>query len=75
MPSQSPAYQPAYTVVSYQEACGYTLIAVGGTIVLVTVVEDVATLGAGTIDDIVTVPGGLLLIDMGQRIAAFVPTQ
>jgi hypothetical protein len=69
-----PVPQPAYTL-SWQEACGYTLIAIGTAILVVTVAEDIATAGIGTIDDIITVPGGYLLINLGQRMAAFVPAR
>ena len=72
VPGLQPAYQPAY-VLSWQEACGYTLVVVGGVIILVTVAEDLATLGVGTFDDAVTVPAGILLINWGQRLAVFVP--
>jgi RHS repeat-associated protein len=67
------APQPAY-VISLDEACGYGLIAIGGTIITVTVAEDFATAGAGIFDDVVTVPAGLLFINIGQRLAVFVPT-
>jgi RHS repeat-associated protein len=67
-----PVPQPAY-VLSWQEACGGALIAIGTTIVVVTIVEDVTLVGA--IDDIITVPGGLLLINWGQRVAAFAPAR
>ena len=62
------AQQPAYAISMY-EACGYALVFVGGTIIVVTIIEDVATLGVGTFDDAVTVPAGILFIDVGQRIA------
>jgi hypothetical protein len=66
------AQQPAY-VISLSEACGYALVMVGGTIIVVTVAEDIATLGVGTFDDAVTVPAGILFIDMGQRLGVVVP--
>jgi hypothetical protein len=66
------APQPAYAITP-SETCGYTLVAVGGIIIVVTVVEDVATLGTGVFDDVITVPAGLLYINLGQRIAVFVP--
>jgi hypothetical protein len=62
------ALQPVY-VLSFQEACGLAMVVVGGTILVVTIVEDVATLGLGTFDDVVTIPAGLLFINFGQRIA------
>lgn len=71
IPSQY-APQPAYAVTLY-EACGYALIAVGGTVIVVTIVEDIATAGVGTFDDAITVPAGILFINFGQRIAALVP--
>jgi hypothetical protein len=71
VPSQ---YAPVPTyAVSLYEACGYGLIAIGSTILVVTIVEDVATLGVGTFDDVVTVPSGLLFINLGQRLAVLVP--
>jgi hypothetical protein len=73
IPDQVPAYQPAY-VLSWSEACGYTLIVVGGVIIAVTIVQDIATFGVGTVDDIATVPAGLLLIDIGRQLAVLVPT-
>jgi RHS repeat-associated protein len=73
VPGSQPAYQPAY-VVSWQEACRYTLVIVGGAIITVTIVEDLLSGGAGIPDDIVTVPAGILLIYWGQRAAVFVPT-
>jgi len=66
------APRPAY-VISLDEACGYGLIAVGGTIIAVTLIEDAATLGIGTWNDVITVPAGLLFINLGQRLATFVP--
>jgi RHS repeat-associated protein len=67
-----PGLRPAY-VTSWGEACGYTLIAVGGIIIAVTVIEDIATLGVGTFDDVITVPAGLLFIKLGQKLAVLVP--
>ena len=42
-------------------------------VITVTIVEDITTLGLGTIDDVVTVPAGLYFINIGQRLATFVP--
>lgn len=44
-----PAYQPAY-LLSWQQACGIALLVVGGVIIVTTIVEDFATLGALAID-------------------------
>jgi len=49
------------------------LVAVGGTIIVVTIVEDVITLGLGIYDDVVTVPTGYFFINLGLHMAAFVP--
>jgi len=64
--------QPGYAI-TLNEACGYALISIGGTIILVTLVEDIATVGLGTIDDVVTLPAGYMLIDTGNRLAQYVP--
>jgi len=66
------APQPAYAI-SVSEACGYALVMTGGAIIVVTIVEDFATLGAGTFDDAVTVPAGILFINFGQRLGVLVP--
>jgi len=66
------ALQPAYAIAWY-EACGYALIVIGGVVITVTLVEDIATLGVGTFDDAITVPAGILFINWGQRLAVFVP--
>ena len=62
------ALQPAY-VLSWQAGCGEVLVVVGGAIIAVTIVEDAATFGIGTFDDVITIPGGLLFINIGQRLA------
>jgi hypothetical protein len=49
------------------------LIVVEGIILVVTVAEDIGTLGLGTFDDVITVPAGILFINLGQRLAVFVP--
>jgi len=72
VPGLHPAYQPVY-VLSWEEACGYALITVGGAVIVVTIVEDIATAGAGTFGDAVTVPMGVLFINWGQRLVALVP--
>jgi hypothetical protein len=59
--------------ISLSEACGYALVTVGGAIILVTIAEDVATLGVGTFDDAVAVPIGILFINYGQRLGVLVP--
>jgi RHS repeat-associated protein len=69
--SGTPAPAPAFVRV-LRISCGIALIAIGTTIIVVTIVEDVTVLG--TIDDIATIPGGYFLIDLGQRMAAFVQT-
>ena len=66
------APQPAY-VISFDEACGYALIMVGGTIIGVTILEDITTLGVGTFDDAITIPAGILFISLGNRLAVLVP--
>lgn len=66
------ASQPV-TAFSISEACGYGLITVGGTVIAVTVTEDITTLGLGTFDDVITVPAGLYFINLGQRLATYVP--
>ena len=68
----TPVYQPAY-VLSLAEGCAYAVVAVGGTIIVVTILEDVFTLGVGLFDDALTVPVGLLFINLGQRMAVPVP--
>ena len=60
-------------MLSWSEACGYTLIVIGGVIIAVTIVQDIATFGVGTADDVVTVPAGLLFIDIGRQLAVLVP--
>jgi len=62
------------SAISLSEACGYGLIIVGSTIIVVTVAEDVATFGAGTFDDAITVPAGILFINWGQRLGVIVPS-
>jgi hypothetical protein len=69
VPSPLP-YQPAYAV-DFGTACGTIMIIAGGTILVVTIVEDVT--GVGFVDDIVTVPGGILLVNYGFRLATFSP--
>jgi RHS repeat-associated protein len=66
------APQPVYAI-SVLEGCGYGLMLVGGTIIFVTVAEDVVSLGVGTFDDAITIPAGILFINMGQRIGVLVP--
>lgn len=56
------APQPAYSVAVI-EACGYALMMFGGAIIVVTIVEDFATLGVGVFDDAMTVSAGILLIN------------
>ena len=60
-------------MLSFSEACGYAFITVGGVIIIVTIVEDVATLGTGVFDDVITVPTGLVFIDLGQKMGVYVP--
>jgi hypothetical protein len=60
-------------VISLSEACGYGLIMVGGTVIIITIAEDIGTLGLGTFDDAITVPAGILFINWGQRLAVLVP--
>ena len=67
VPSSQP-YQPAYAI-DFGTACGTVLILAGGTIVVVTIVEDATVVGI--VDDVVTVPGGILLVNYGLRLAAF----
>jgi hypothetical protein len=67
--------RPRARVLSWQEACGHALIFTGQAIIAVTIVEDMATLGVGTVDDIITISGGYLLINWGQRLATFVPAR
>lgn len=69
VPSDLP-FQPAYAI-DLSLTCGVTLIVVGGAIIAVTIIED-ATL-VGLVDDIVTVPGGILLINYGTKLATFSP--
>lgn len=66
------AWQPAYAIAWY-EACGYILIVIGGVVIIVTVAEDIATLGVGTFDDAITIPTGILFINWGQQLAVLVP--
>jgi len=68
----NPYVKPAQ-VLSWNQVCGGILIITGATIITVTIVENFATFGAGTVDDVITVPGGYYLINLGQRIATFVP--
>ena len=65
-----PAYQPAYAI-DFGTACGVVLIAVGGAILTFTLLED-ATL-VGIVDDVVTVPAGLLLVNYGSKLATYSP--
>lgn len=51
------------------------LIAVGGAIILATIVEDISTLGFGTWNDAFTVPGGIVLIALGTNQVLLVPVQ
>jgi RHS repeat-associated protein len=64
--------QPAY-VLSWQDACGYILIATGVGIIAVTLVTDATVVG--TFDDAVTVPMGVLFINKGAQIAVLIPQQ
>jgi len=66
------AAQPASTLL-VSEACGYAFVLVGGSLIVVTLVEDVATLGLGVFDDVVTIPAGLLLIDYGLGLGVAIP--
>ena len=68
-----PAYQPV-RVVDIVMFCGYALVFVGGVVIFVTIAENFATFGAGIFDDAATIPGGLLLIDIGQRLAVPIET-
>lgn len=69
MPSPQP-YQPAYAL-DFNTACGVVLVATGGTILVITLVEDATVVGI--VDDLVTVPGGVLLINYGLRMATYSP--
>ena len=73
-PNRQVVYGPA-TAITVLEGCGYSLMIVGGAVIVVTVVEDIATGGVGTVDDVVTVPLGLLFINWGQQTAVLVPTE
>lgn len=66
------ALQPA-NVLLWSEACGYALIIIGGVVIVVTLAEDIGTLGVGVFDDLITIPGGILLINWGQQLGAQVP--
>jgi hypothetical protein len=73
-PNWSP--QPGYAYnsrIGFQIGCEQVLYIVGGAIIVLTIVEDIITLGAGTLDDAVTVSAGLWLIDLGTKSAQFVP--
>lgn len=43
----------------------------GGTVLLVTILDDVT--GIGVVDDIITVPGGVYLVNYGLNLAVFSP--
>ena len=76
VPQQRLVLQPAYIVdAATLQACGQVLVFIGGAIIAVTIIENFVTLGAGVFDDAITVPGGLLLINMGQRLAVYVPAE
>ena len=62
------ASQPIYAT-SYSEACGKIIIVVGGLIMVVNIVENFATAGVGTLDDVVVVGSGLYFIDVGKKMA------
>ena len=63
-------YQPAYAI-DFGAACGTALIVAGGTIIIVTIVEDASVVGL--VDDIISVPGGVILINYGLKLATFSP--
>ena len=69
-----PVPRPAY-VESWDVACGYILVRAGGTLILLTLVEDVATGGLGAFDDAITVGAGVLLINWGLNQALFIPAE
>jgi RHS repeat-associated protein len=60
-------------VMSWQDACGYALISIGGVILALNIVENVTSLGVGVIDDAVVLPAGLYFVNLGQRLIAPVP--
>jgi len=66
--SPVPVLEPSYVLV--ETGCEL-LIVVGGAVIAVTLVTDVT--GIGLIDDIITVPVGLYLIDLGNRTALLIP--
>ena len=69
-PNWQPSLQPSYVV---EIICDAALIAVGGTIIVVTLVEDASVVGI--VDDVVTIPAGIMLINYGLRRAVVVPVQ
>jgi len=73
MPGQR-ARRPAY-LMSWNQACGYAVIMVGGAVLFVNIVEDIGTLGFGTWNDAVSVPAGILLIAWGTNQALLIPAQ
>jgi hypothetical protein len=66
--SPVPLRQPTYIIA--EMGC-YLLISVGGAIVMVGVANDATVIGV--IDDVIAVPVGLYLIDLGQRLAVLIP--
>ncbi len=65
-----PAYQPAY-VMDLEQACQTVLIWAGGAVLAYTIINNLS--GIGFVDDIVTVPAGLYLINIGSRETFFAP--
>jgi hypothetical protein len=70
--SPVPVTAPAYAINNnFALACGVVLVVAGGSILIYTVVNDLT--GVGIADDVVTVPGGLYLLNAGLQAAMFVP--
>jgi RHS repeat-associated protein len=58
-------------VLSWGEACQGAVVAVGGSIIIVLILDDATLIGIP--DDVLILPIGKLLVNMGQKTAAFVP--
>lgn len=61
--------------MSWNQACGYAVIMVGGAVLFVNIVENIGTLGFGTWNDAISVPAGILLIAWGTNQALLIPAQ
>jgi hypothetical protein len=71
-PGQS-APRPSYVIsLSVEEACGWALVSVTGALYFVNIVENIGTVGLGTIDDIIVYPTGVLMLDLARQLGVSV---